>query len=113
MKKLFSDNLYILIFLSIGLLAMAILDWAIFHGLPYGFFTFLRWLITICAAWTGYRIFNKDSKSKMLILFGIITVLFNPIIPVFLNRETWTLIDFTTAIILLTFLIKGFKNENL
>lgn len=35
------------------------------------------------------------------VAFGTIAVLFNPFAPIYLERETWTLFDFTTAAVLL------------
>jgi hypothetical protein len=34
-------------------------------------------------------------------VFGIIAVLFNPVIPIHLNRDIWTIIDVTVAVIFL------------
>jgi hypothetical protein len=34
-------------------------------------------------------------------VFGIIAVLFNPVIPIHLNRDNWTTIDVTVAVIFL------------
>jgi len=109
MRKLVSDNLYILIILSIVLLGVAVLDWAFFQTLPYGYFMFLRWIITSCSIWIGYRTYAKMSKSNTLILFGIVTILFNPIVPIVLQREIWTIIDFIVGVIFLMYLIKNYK----
>ncbi len=111
MKKLFSDNLHILILVSIAFLVLAILDWAFYQELPYGFFIFLRWIMTICSAWIGYRIFIKTPKSKALVLFGILTILFNPFVPIILEREAWTLIDVIILVILLVYLVKDYKTR--
>jgi len=109
MKKLFSDNLHILILISVILLGLAVLDWAFYQGLPYGFFIFLRWIMTICSAWIAYRIFIKSPKNKALVLYGIMAVLFNPFVPIILEREAWTLIDAIILVILLVYLGKDYK----
>tara|TARA_B100000795_G_C22648230_1_gene379232 strand:- start:273 stop:572 length:300 start_codon:yes stop_codon:yes gene_type:complete len=90
-----------------GLLFLAIID------LPIGYYTFLRILVTIGAV----GIIIKEIENGItfwIIIFGIITILFNPLIPIYLNdKSAWIPIDIITAVL---FLIKSFtlnkqKNE--
>ena len=63
--------------------------------LPYGFYTFVRITVTIIgvvAALDFYK--NQDG---IWILFGGIALIFNPIIPIYLNREIWFFIDLIVA----------------
>ena len=63
--------------------------------LPYGFYTFVRITVTIIgivAALDFYK--NKD---EVWFLFVGIALLFNPIIPIYLNREIWFFIDLIVA----------------
>jgi len=86
--------------ISVVLLLLAIL--AIW---PYGYYVFLRWLVTASALfliWVAYNL----KKTFWLFLMGIVAILFNPIIPVHLDKETWVIIDFIVAIL---FLISIFK----
>ncbi|PJA02021.1 hypothetical protein COX73_02995 [bacterium (Candidatus Gribaldobacteria) CG_4_10_14_0_2_um_filter_36_18] len=72
---------------------------------PYGYYVFLRWLVTASALfliWVAYNL----KKTFWLFLMGIVAILFNPIIPVHLDKETWVIIDFIVAIL---FLISIFK----
>lgn len=72
---------------------------------PYGYYIFLRWIITASAIfliWVAYNL----KKTFWLFLMGIVAVLFNPIIPIHLDKETWVIIDFIVAIL---FLVSIFK----
>jgi len=64
--------------------------------LPIGYYTFLRVLVTIGALWILYSI--NDNKIEGWDYFLIISaVIFNPITPVYLNKELWTIIDIITG----------------
>ena len=82
-------------------------------NLPIGYYTFLRILVTIGAV--GIIIKEIENGITLwIIIFGIITILFNPLIPIYLNEKSaWIPIDIITAVL---FLIKSFtlnkqKNE--
>ena len=85
-------------------LAVILLFWALADN-PYGYYQFLRWAITIIAGYSGYMAYKKQRMGWAWI-FGIMGVLFNPVVPFYLSRNTWQFIDITSAII---FLISMFK----
>lgn len=71
----------------------------------YGYYILLRWVVsisTVFSVWVAYNL----KKIVWVILMGMITLLFNPIIPIHLGKETWVMIDLIVAII---FLISIFK----
>ena len=65
---------------------------------PYGFYTFLRLIVSITA---GIIIFHSykgaGGINEISIIFALILVLYNPIAPVHLSREIWMPINFITA----------------
>ena len=68
------------------------------NGWPYGYYVVLRWIVC------GASIFNVIgfSKSKLtgwVLVFGAIAFLFNPLIPVYLNKNSWVGIDLISAIV--------------
>ena len=67
--------------------------------LPYGYYTFLRIVVTICAAIVAYELYASEKLRLMSFLFIGIAVLFNPVIPIALNRSLWTPIDVVVAAI--------------
>ena len=69
--------------------------------LPYGYYTLLRIVVTIGAV-MGIVLEKDKGNSLWLIAFGIIAVLFNPLIPVFLNdKSIWMPIDFVAGVVFL------------
>jgi len=71
----------------------------------YGYYVLLRWVVTGTALfilWTAYEF----KKTTWLWIMGIIALLFNPIAPIYLDKDTWVVIDFIVAVI---FLISIFK----
>ena len=66
--------------------------------MPSGFYTFLR--IVVCA--TSILLFYITSKktegdwniNAFSVVFGLVAILFNPIIPIYLyDKDTWQIID--------------------
>lgn len=88
------------------IVAAGLLIWALDRH-PYGYFTLLRWVTCAVAAFTAVQIHTIDEKQKIwLWVFGIIAILFNPIIPVHLSRDIWGPIDLVTAGIMLASILK-------
>ena len=75
-------------------------------GLPIGYYAFLRIVITIGAIAviiTGIT----PGITFWVVVFGLVAVLFNPLIPVYLyNKSTWAIIDGICGVL---FLIKVFN----
>ena len=81
---------------------------------PYGYYVLLRWIITASAIfllWVAYDL----KKTFWLFLMGIVAILFNPLIPIHLDKGTWVIIDFIVAILFLIsiFKIKTYERKNL
>ena len=68
------------------------------YGWPYSYYIFLRWFIFVAAIITAIG-FGKSKLTGWAIVFGALAFLFNPIIPVYLNKSSWVLIDFVSAIL--------------
>lgn len=84
----------------IAIVAATFLFLALFDGWPYGFFTLLRFVVfasTAYIAWIAY----EQKKEKWVWIFGFLAVLFNPFIPIYLNRELWSIIDFVVGVFMI------------
>jgi len=77
------------------LVATVMLIFAVTGKHPYSFYTLLRW---ICCAVFAYSAFTAHEKNRVpwAWIFGVLAVLFNPIMPVHLQRDTWQMIDWLT-----------------
>lgn len=87
-----SDRPALYLLIPAALLVVAILP------LPYGYYTFLRLVVTIAAAATAYVAYQSSrSLSWRVIVMGLVALLFNPVVTVALSRSTWLPIDLLTA----------------
>jgi hypothetical protein len=66
--------------------------------LPYGYYTFLRWVTCGMGGFTAFIAYRWGAKWAVW-LFIPIAILFNPFIPIYLTREIWQPIDVVCAII--------------
>ena len=74
------------------LLLVAVFPW------PYGFYIFLRLGISIVGAWLAYEQWkHDDAVSGWVVALGAIALLYNPLIPIHLTREIWSVLNIATA----------------
>lgn len=74
-------------------------------NLPISYYTLLRIVVTIGAVTVVVSEF-KNRINFWIITFGLIAILFNPLIPIYLNNKSaWIPIDIICAVI---FVIKSF-----
>ena len=67
--------------------------------LPYGFYTFMRIVVPILSAiylFCAYA--EKEEFNLMMIPNILIVILWNPIFPVYLDKDTWIIIDLAAGI---------------
>lgn len=92
---------------SIILIILLIITAIVDLGVGIGYYTLLRFLVTFGAILWAIQFYGKN--QNLFITFCIIAILFNPIIPIYLGRELWRIVDFITGII---FVIPLTKNNN-
>ena len=97
-----------------SVVAIVVLLLAIPSGIwPYGYYVLLRWIITgiaLFVLWVAYRL-NQKGWSWLM---GGIAIIFNPIIPIYLDKGTWAVIDLIVAVLFLVsiFKIRIYKIKN-
>jgi len=64
---------------------------------PYGYYTFLRWAVTIAAIIVAVVAWKSNSPWVTWAFVGI-AILFTPIAPVYMSRHSWRPIDIICAI---------------
>lgn len=71
--------------------------------LPIGFYTFLRIVITITSVVIIMGVY-KNNVNFWIVCFGLIAIMFNPIIPIYLyDRSKWVPINITAALLFIVF----------
>jgi FtsH-binding integral membrane protein len=81
----------------VRIVAIALLLTAIAE-LPYGYYTFLRWVVCAISIYTAFLSYGLARKA-WLVIFSLVAVLFNPIVPIYLDKGTWIAIDILIAIV--------------
>lgn len=68
--------------------------------LPYGYYTLLR--LVACGVFAYAAFLTADKKHKFLPwVFGLLALLFNPIVKIHLPKELWALVDVAAGVLLL------------
>ena len=105
MKKKFSWHSYP------SILAIILLVWAVDRH-PYSYYTLLRW-VTSGSAVAAFMVGLQQKSVVWCWIMGMVALLFNPIIPIYLSRGIWAPIDIATAALFLVsiFSLKVKKEE--
>ena len=89
-------------------LAASILLFIAVADLPYGYYKFMRFVVVITSLYTCYISYMKNEKLNFGVwIFGLIAILFNPIVPFYFGRNGWKTTDVIVGLIFVisTFLI--------
>jgi hypothetical protein len=74
---------------------------ALINGLPYGFFTMLRFVVCLSSLYVAWQAYGQN-KIYWAISLGFIGILFNPFIPIHLDREIWVYLDAIVGVFMIT-----------
>lgn len=83
-----------LIYITAGLLFLGVLP------LPYGYYMLLRLIACGVFAWAAFITYEKNEEILPWV-FGILALVFNPIIKIHFPKELWAVIDVCSGIFLL------------
>lgn len=62
--------------------------------LPYGFYTFMRIVVPLLSAIYLFFAYDKTDEFNLMMIPNIlIVILWNPIFPVYMEKETWVMVD--------------------
>lgn len=68
--------------------------------LPYSYYTLMRLLCCTVAAYGAYLAVERQQRVWFWI-FGVVALLFNPFLPIRLDRATWAVLDVAAALLIL------------
>ncbi len=73
------------------------------YGNPPSFYSRLRVLVFLTAAYSIYTILKEFSRRKVayLVFMLAIFLMFNPVMPIYLKKSTWRIIDLNSAFVFL------------
>lgn len=73
--------------------------------MPYGFYSLIRFVAMIVFAIYAYVYYEKKN-NKLAIAFLSLAILFQPLLPIYLGRMLWNIIDVIVAIFLIVLYVK-------
>ncbi|MFA5967601.1 MAG: DUF6804 family protein [Patescibacteria group bacterium] len=80
--------------IAIIMLLLAPLAW------PYGYYMLLKWVVCSIAVYYAYTLYDAKKLTGWLWTLVIIAILFNPLVPIYLNdKGLWGSIDVVVAIL--------------
>lgn len=98
-----------LLFVSIMLITFLLI--AIMPIKNYGFYVLLRWICSPCLIIIFY-FYKSKNKDILSIIFILLALIYNPILPLHLGRSIWSIINVLTIIIIIVFnLIQKHSNS--
>jgi hypothetical protein len=76
------------------LVAVVMLGFAVTGKHPYSFYVLLRWICCAVFAISAFTA-HKQYRDLWVWVFGVLALLFNPIVPLHLQRDTWQGVDWS------------------
>lgn len=86
-------------------LILALLFLLCLAPMPYGFYSMIRFVAMIAFAICAYAYYEKKN-NRLAITFLSLAILFQPLLPIYLGRTLWNIVDVLVAIFLIILYIK-------
>ncbi len=67
---------------------------------PYGYYTLLRWVVCGVAAYSAARA-HEAKRTGWTWTLATVALVFNPLLPVLLDRDSWAPVDVAVSTILI------------
>jgi FtsH-binding integral membrane protein len=80
------------------IIATLLLILAAFYRFPYSFYQILRWAVFAICGYSAYISFTQN-KTRWVVSFALIALLFNPILSFHFSREIWQIFNIIAAIV--------------
>ena len=78
--------------------------------MPYGYYMLVRFFAMIVFGLIACR-YYQEKKENLMIAFGTLAVLFQPMIKIPLERVVWNVVDIIVAIILIILFLNECKRK--
>ena len=80
--------------------------------MPYGYYTLVKILVCGFSAVLAYRNYKAadDKLAAWVWVFLIIAIIFNPLIPLHMQKEVWMVVDTVTGVLFLWLAYKAKKS---
>ena len=88
-----------------AVVTLIVLIAGIIGGVSYGFYSLLQWIVTISSIFYAYQIYENAKYKNISFLFAISALVFNPLIPFYLGRSLWVLVDILDIVLFAYYLM--------
>ncbi|ENZ9378404.1 DUF6804 family protein [Acinetobacter baumannii] len=105
MGKLTFKRHYLFYISALYLLYAAVGDF----DFDYGFYQLLRFVAFFSFGFASFTAYTNKQQITPFIL-GLVAIVFNPFLPIYLERETWQLVDIVSGLFLILWTITTFKD---
>lgn len=78
--------------------------------MPYGFYSMIRFVAMIAFAIYAYAYYEKKN-NRLAVAFLSLAILFQPLLPIYIGRTLWNIVDVLVAIFLIILYIKENNNK--
>lgn len=97
----------------IVLVIISVLLFVAVAPMPHGFYTFVKIIVCGCAGVACYQLWDKGHKGVWPYVWGVITILFNPFIPISMQKEIWMFVDAVAGLIFFYSAYGAFNKQKL
>jgi len=66
---------------------------------PYSYFQILRWVVMGVAIYNAHTAYKLD-RTQWVFIMGAIAIVFNPLFPIYFQKETWVILDLIASILM-------------
>ena len=91
-------------------IAIFMLLWALMDN-PYSYYQVLRWVVCGIAGYSSYLAY-QSKQIGWVWAFGVAAILYNPIAPIYFERETWSILNLSAVALFSCFIIVGLHKNN-
>lgn len=72
--------------------------WALADN-PYSYYQFLRIAIFVVGCYFAYKAYNQKPEINFwVVLYGLTAILFNPIFPIYMAKDSWAFFNVVTGL---------------
>ena len=83
--------------ITLRVMSILMLGWALNPANPYGYYVVLRWIL--CPACAFLAVHAHDArKTGWVWLFGVTAAIYNPVFRVHLDRQIWLFVNIATIV---------------
>ncbi len=94
-----------------ALAAISVLLFVAAAPMPYGYFTFVKIITCLAAGYVAYQGYQARQAGIWPWIYGVIAIVFNPIVNIAMPKGSWIALDIVAGIIFGLAAFQAYKKE--